>query len=503
MPSPFRLYNIILIEKFRSNERIAIHIHHDQTRVEGESRPDLSVHDPGKVAILVSSLLLAVLAYQLNATMVTPILPDLARQLGTSLGNISLVSSLFFMSGSVAGIVLSRWSDFLGRKRVLLGVLTATAVGTVICIFAPNLTVLLCGRVLQGASMAAFQLAYIILGESLTAERFGVALGVITAVNGGFGGIDGYLGGLIGHRFGYQYVFSCILLVGILAIGFLYKALPANAPTRSEASMDWRGSAALSLGLIALMSAVSQGASAGWLDRSTLILFATTLVMFPVFWRVETKQRFPLIAVKHFRSRRFWPILTTTILTLASVFAVVNFTIVLISQNGQIGYGLAPARSALLFLSPPALIGLGSAPLSGWIATKWGWVRTLRVGLVCCIIALLVISSSPFHKWFVFAMVASLGVFYNGLVLTTLNGLGVFLSPKEAPAALPGLNGAAFGIGASLGIAIVAPFAARGTVSGYSLALWISVAVSVLAFASSLFIASSEPHESQTGTLSI
>ncbi|MGW6399823.1 hypothetical protein [Streptomyces sp. NPDC055134] len=72
-------------------------------------------------------------------------------------------------------------------------------------------------------------------------------------------------------------------------------------------------------------------------------------------------------------------------------------------------------------------------------------------------------------------------------VLTTLNGLGVLLSPKDAPAALPGLNGAAFGIGAGRGIG--APYAARATAGGCATALWISVAITVLALGTSLCIA--------------
>ncbi len=94
----------------------------------------------------------------------------------------------------------------------------------------------------------------------------------------------------------------------------------------------------------------------------------------------------------------------------------------------------------------------------------------------------------PQQQGTVFLGVAALGIFYYGFALTTVNGLGVFLSPAEAPAALPGLNGAAFGIGASLGIGMVAPFVAQGDLAGYSLALWISVAIAVTALATSCFV---------------
>ena len=57
------------------------------------------------------------------------------------------------------------------------------------------------------------------------------------------------------------------------------------------------------------------------------------------------------------------------------------------------------------------------------------------------------------------------------------------------PAALPGINGASSGIGASLGVVLVAPFAAQATAAGYATALWISVGITAAAFIVSLFVA--------------
>jgi len=200
---------------------------------------------------------------------------------------------------------------------------------------------------------------------------------------------------------------------------------------------------------------------------------------------VEQRSACPLIEVRHFRSRRIWPILATTMLTLSGLFAVINFTVILLSQNRETGFGMQPEQSALSFLTPPALIGVAFAPLSGWLAVRWGWTRTMKLGQVCCIATLIAIALFAYDKWAVIAGIAALGVFYNGLTLTTLNGLGVLLSPEEAPAVLPGLNGAAFGIGASLGIAIVSPFVLAGS---FQTALAISILMTGLALIAGHFV---------------
>ena len=84
----------------------------------GPAAPDAQIPLPGKglqgvrAVLLVATLTLAVLSYQLNATMITPVLPQIAAELGESIDHVSGISSLFFLSGGIAGIVLARWSDF-------------------------------------------------------------------------------------------------------------------------------------------------------------------------------------------------------------------------------------------------------------------------------------------------------------------------------------------------------------------------------------------------------
>lgn len=220
-----------------------------------------------------------------------------------------------------------------------------------------------------------------------------------------------------------------------------------------------------------------------------MALLAGTVASFAAFWMIEKRRSHPLIAVHHLRSRQVWPVIATTVLTLAGIFAVMNFTVVLLSQDHDAGFGLSASLSALLFLTPAALIGVFAAPLAGWLAGRRGWIKTLRTGTALSLACAIAAATFSGNQVAVMIAVACLGIFYNGLFLTAINGLSVLLSPKEAPASLPGINGASFGIGASLGVVIVAPFAAQATPAGYATALWISVAITAAAFIVSLFAA--------------
>lgn len=112
----------------------------------------------------------------------------------------------------------------------------------------------------------------------------------------------------------------------------------------------------------------------------------------------------------------------------------------------------------------------------------------LRIGLAICVVGIVAVAVFPTAITAIVVAVVLFGIAYNGLALTTVNGLGVLLSPKEEPGILPGLNGAAFGIGASLGIAVVAPYVAQGTRDGFVIGLVISAGLTILAFCASLFL---------------
>jgi predicted MFS family arabinose efflux permease len=440
---------------------------------------------PKGIAALTVTLIICILTYQFNLSMVTPALPNIAASLNVGIDQVSQVSSLLLLVSSIAGVILARWSDFIGRRRALYLILVLMGIGTILCMIAPNFTVLMIGRVFQGATGAAFQLCYVILKETVTPKQFGTILGIVTAANGGIAGIDGYLGGLLTDHFGFRSVFVVILVVGVIAFLGVKAAVPETKGD-TTGKMDWWGALTISIVLICMTNYLTLASSTGWFAPIPLLYLAGTIVSMIAFWLIEKKSDSPLFPVEHLRSRQVWPVITTTVLTLSGVFAVINFTIVLLSQNQEVGFGLSAATTGLMFLMPGAIIGIFSAPLSGWLAGKVGWTRIMHIGIVLNIAILVVLALFWQNQWMVFACVIAMGFTYNGLILTTINGLGVIQSPDDAPSALPGLNGAAFGIGASLGIGFVAPFVAQGN---FTTGFWLSVGITVLALISSLLIA--------------
>ncbi|MDQ0213020.1 hypothetical protein BMF89_19625 [Arthrobacter sp. SRS-W-1-2016] len=441
-----------------------------------------------RVPILIATLILSILSYQLNASLFSAALPAMAAHFQESTENVAKVQSLFFLTGAVLGMAFSRWSDFLGRRRTLLIVLSMMLCGTVLCLLAPNLTVLLAGRVLQSATSATFTISFLLLSERFSKRLFGISVGVISAVNGGIGGLDGFLGGFITDTIGWQFLFVLVLGVGVLAIVLVAVVVPKRAARTREGRMDWWGAGTLGTFLVLLSNLIGQASTSGWGDIWTLGYLAGAVVSGLVFVAVERRVARPLIAIEQLRSRQVWPVLASTVLTLAGIFSALNFTVILLSQDAKAGYGLSASMSALLYLTPTAFVGVLTAVFSGWFAQRIGWFKALRISSGLIVVAAVAVAIFAADRWMVFGLLIIMGVLYLGQFQSTVSGIAVLNSPKSAPGSVPGLNGACFGIGASVGIAVVAPAVAAGTIAGYQTALWISAGFALAAFAASLIL---------------
>ncbi|MFJ9174037.1 MFS transporter [Streptomyces sp. NPDC102360] len=442
---------------------------------------------------LVTALLLAVGSYQLNNTMVAPANPQIIESLHTDTATVGLAQTLFAMIGAISAIVVTRISDWTGRRKALLFSLGVLVVGNVIVALAPGPGVYLAGRALSGMCGAVFAFALLILHDLLDLKTFSKALAIIAAVKAGLGGVEAVVSGSIVDAFGYRAVFWCMVAFTLTAAVCVHFVIP-EITTAEKRRLDWQGSLVIALGLTGLSLALSQGGKWGWTSPGTLVALLGGLAFLAVFPLVEKRVEQPLIRASELGSRRAWPLLLTNVLTLAGAGAATLFVLPLMAQDAGGGFGMSATTAALLYTMPVSVVGFAFAPFAGSFAPKVGWRAILNVGLVVTVAGLLVLAAFSDSPEVAFAMTLVLGACYTGLVLTALDGLGVLLSSSEAPGALTGFNTAAFGIGASLGIAVSGGIITRlqvgraPTQHGYATALWTCTGLAFLGLLVSFLI---------------
>ncbi|MFI0154015.1 uridine transporter UriT [Streptomyces lydicus] len=422
-----------------------------------------------RIGVLVTALLAACFAFQLNASMLSPALKNIEDTLGASSAEIGLTQTAFFTSAALFSLFLPRLGDVIGRRRVLAGMLGLMVVGCVIAALATSVPMLFAGRVVQGVSGPVVPLCLIMLRvEVREPKRYGTLLGVITAVNGGIAGVDSLAGGYLADNHGFGSVFWAMAVVAALACVLVATLTPesrapvadadAGSGTPGAARMDWPGVALLVVSVGSLLTALNEAGKLAAADWPLIaVLVVVSAVAFALFWRTENRSGHPLVATRHLKQRATWATLLTTVLTMTGVFAVMNGLIPAFAQDAQVGLGMSAEQSAWWTLSPYALAGLAMGPLAGRLAATFGYGRVLRLGLVGSVATVVLMLLTMHSHSHVLLLVTSLlvGVAYAGVANIVLNGLGIVLSPRDNPGFLPGLNAGAFNLGAGLSFAVL------------------------------------------------
>ncbi len=453
----------------------------------------MSVADPGasamprnQLVLMVTALVLSVVTFGLNASMVSPAYFDINTTLGD--GAFVAMSTYFYLAGAIANVVLVRWSDYIGRKRVLVGVLMVLIIGTLLVIFGSSLWVVVVGRFLQGISNVTFGIAFLILRARVSGATFGMCCGVISSVNGGVAGGDALLGGIMVDKWGFRSIFVLILVVGVIALAFAWKAVPDDNPAdRAPGRMDWVGAALISVTVGGLNLFFSAGGHDGWVSPTALIWVGITVAAFIALLAFERRLEHPLMALKHMGTREAWPLLVVTIMVMGSFMVVLGFIIPALAEDPDSGFGHDATMAALLFITPAAVIQLFMAPLIGRIAMRIGFVTMLRIGIAFATVVTALLSMVAEQEHLVMAAMVLFGIGFATL-MTAMASLGVLQASDEEPGALPGIANACYGIGSSVGFAWAGPIVGSGTDSTFAHAFWICVGIGAVAFVFSLIL---------------
>ncbi|OZG61360.1 multidrug ABC transporter [Bifidobacterium lemurum] len=449
------------------------------------------------VAFLMVAFLTATFAFQLNASMLSPALVTMQEELNTSATQIGLSQTVFFTSSALFSLFLPRLADLVGRKKVLLGMLLATVCGCSVAALAPNVPVLLLGRLLQGTAGPIVTLCMIMLHVRVPDEKqYTKLMAIITSVNGGIAGVDAIAGGWIAGTWGYRPIFWVMAGIGLLSTILVAIVADESKAEESNERMDWPGVLFLVLAVGTALTAVNSMqriTEANWLLIG--VLLAVAAVAFVVFWNIEKRSSHPMSPIHYIKQRRTWGLLLTALLTLTGVFAIMNGVVPAIAQDAEAGAGISASVSSFVTLTPYAIIGLVFGPISGVLATKFGYRKVLRCGLVVSVAAAVFgvfVAHSPSAVGLL-AMSLAMGVGYAGTANIMLNGLGIVLSPKDNPGYLPGFNAGAFNLGAGISYTILygimdAFTESSGATAGYTASMIGGAVILLLALLSSFLI---------------
>jgi MFS family permease len=322
------------------------------------------------VALLVTTIGSMMVA--IDSTIVILGLPDMLQDLHSNLVRMTWVLMAYLLVSTVLLLTFGRMADMFGRVRMYnLGFIIFT-LGSIACGLSLTDTMLIASRVVQGFGGAMLSAnAMAIITEVFPAKQRGQAMG-INAITWGAGSVLGpVLGGIILAVGSWRWIFLVNLPIGIIATLLAYFLLHDIAPNPKGERFDLLGALLFSIGLVALLLAITGGIGAGWFTPRILGLFALALVALVAFVVRERRFAFPMLDLSLFESRTYaFSVAAATLQSLA-IFAV-NFLLIFYLQGVR---AYSPLTAALLIMPMP-LVGSIVGPVSG------RWAPLLALALV-------------------------------------------------------------------------------------------------------------------------
>ncbi|HEV7459506.1 MAG TPA: MFS transporter [Solirubrobacteraceae bacterium] len=326
---------------------------------------------------------LGMLLATINSGTLIIALPDLERELHTSLLTLVWVILAYMIASTVLVLTAGRLSDLFGRKRAYVAGFLVFAVTSLGAGFSANGTELILWRILQGIGAAfLFANAAALVTDAFPREQLGLAMGtntMVAAVGLVLGPVLG--GALVG--IGWQWVFW--FNVPLALVGSVWGALVLHELARRDASrgLDPLGTITFVVGLTGLVLGVSRGGLSGWNDTVVIVSLIASVVLLPLFVLIESRVRAPMLDLTIFRNRMFAAATAAAFINGMSRFALL-FVFVFYFQGAQ---GDDPLTAGIK-LAPMAIGMLIASPLAGLWADRRGSRMLAALGMVVSAVAL-------------------------------------------------------------------------------------------------------------------
>ncbi|OAH15914.1 MFS transporter [Streptomyces jeddahensis] len=341
--------------------------------------PGSVIGGPGRVKAVVGLLVVFELVSGFLQGSAPALLPAVQDWQSISTAEAQWFTAIQFLAAAVSVPVFGRLGDLHGHRRLIRISLACITVGALLVAVAPNLAVLLLGRMLMGPLAALLPLEIGLVRGRLDLEGGRRAVGLLV------GALT--LGSLLGHGLAgpllhvtgdIQVTLWALAALACGCLALSYCGVP-ESPSRAEGRMDWAGTVLLGLALVLFLGTVSRGASWGWASPLTLSGLLLAAVLMAWWVRIERDRPHALVDVRAVAGRRVAPYYVSGFVfgavMLGGQAVAISYLAASPSDEGY-GFGLATWEISMWGGVPHVLAFIG-ASIVARVAARTGYRRTL------------------------------------------------------------------------------------------------------------------------------
>ncbi|MDK9697277.1 MAG: MFS transporter [Siculibacillus sp.] len=236
-----------------------------------------------RLSIIFGALTVLMLA-ALDQTIVSPALPTIGAALG-DVEYLSWVVSAYFLTSTAVTPLYGKLADLRGRRPTLYAAVGIFSLGSVLCAVAPNMTLLVVGRAVQGLGGGGLiSLVQTVIGDVVPPRERGRFMGWISLVWATASVSGPVIGGVFAQHLHWSLIFWINLPVAAVAVAMIHRAMRHLPDVHRPQRLDWYGAVLIVGGTVALMLALTWGgARMPWSSPTILALAAVFALSFGLF----------------------------------------------------------------------------------------------------------------------------------------------------------------------------------------------------------------------------
>jgi EmrB/QacA subfamily drug resistance transporter len=400
-------------------------------------------------------LALGIGAFSLLQSLVVPVLSTLQAELHTSQSAVTWVLTAYLLSASVMTPILGRVGDIYGKKWVFVAALVGLAVGSVLAAVAPNLTVLIVARVIQGLGGGTMPLGFGIIRDEFPADKVAGAVGILAALTAVGGSLGIVLAGPIVNALDWHWLFWLPGIATVIAAAGAVLFIP-QSPIRSPGTISWLPAVLLTGWLVALLVPLSEASEWGWGSPAVIGLLAGAVLLAAAWVWSELRAATPLIDMKMMRRPGVWTNNLVALLIGMGMYAMFAFLPEFVQTPSAAGYGFGASitRSGLMLL-PSGVTMFAVGLYVGTLTRRFGGKVLVVAGCLVGSVAMAMFAFAHSAEWEIFVATGVLGIGF-GLAFSAMAANVVAAVPAGETSVAAGMNANIRTIGGSIGAAVMA-----------------------------------------------
>ncbi len=425
--------------------------------------------------ILVACILGSVIVF-VDSSVVNVALPAIQDDLGGGLALQQWVVDAYLLTLGSLLLVGGSLGDLFGPRRLFLIGIVSFGLTSILCAAAPDGTLLIVGRGLQGAAGAILTPAGLaVIAGTFSGEARGAAIGAWTAWTGIAFVIGPLMGGWLVTHASWRWVFIVNVPFAIATAILVVYAVPKLPLPVDRPQVDFVGGALCVLGLGGPVFALIEEPRRGWGDPIILVSFFGGLALLAGFVWWEHKAAHPMLPLRLFSKRNFSFANIETLAVYAGLSTLTFFLVLFLQQLA--GYSALKSGLALV---PITVVMFVLSPRFGRLSMRFGPRLFMGLGpLIAAVAVLGLVRLKPgFSYWT--ELLPPLLVFSVGLSMIVAPLTATVLADvgEHDAGIASGVNNAVARVAGLLGIAVVGALVAGNTneldMAGYHLAMLVT-----------------------------